>query len=82
MSCTNWRPHKNNNCWDRSGNAVENQVRLVYVSQHQMGVLNFNTKISNDYQFFELKCFICNSISLLRQEITFNFYQMIAQQNC
>ena len=47
MSCTNWRPHKNNNCCDQSGNAVENQI-----SQYQMGVPNFNKKIQNDYKFF------------------------------
>ena len=78
MSCTNWRPHKNNNCWDRSGNAVENQVRLVYVSQHQMGVLNFNTKISNDYEFFELKWFICDNITLRCNSLK----SCEVQQNC
>ena len=52
MSCTNWRPHKNNNCCDQSGNAVENQIRLGSVSQYQMGVPNFNKKIQNDYKFF------------------------------
>ena len=51
MSCTNWRPHKNNNCCDQSGNAVENQIRFVSVSQYQMGVPNFNKKIQNDYEF-------------------------------
>ena len=46
MSCTNWRPHKNNNCCDQSGNDVENQIRLVSVSQYQMGVPDFNKKNS------------------------------------
>ena len=42
---------KNNNCCDQSGNAVENQIRLGFVSQYQMGVPNFNKKIQNDYRF-------------------------------
>ena len=83
MSCTNWRPHKNNNCFDQSGNAVENQIRLVSVARHEMGVPNFN-KNSKRLYIFELKCFICNNISLRCNSLKSceDFYQMIAQQNC
>ena len=42
---------------DQSGNAVENQIRLGFVSRHQMGVPNFNKKKFKTIRNFSTEMF-------------------------